>query len=556
MNVRRYPLLLWTPTGNEIIASVIYTGLVIGLTLWSSSVNGKMRYLQPMGHAAFAQLPLVIGLAARNSVLSAVTGVSIHALKGLHRAAGRVCVITATVHSVGWLIKGFQPTWMFITGLVAWIPFLLLFISFAPIRRAAYEVFIAFHILMVVATLVGCWLHAPSMYFKAWIIAGIGLWGLDRFVSLARVAINTVSKGKPEVEVLSSEVVRVRVPSRLKWKAGQHGYLRTATQTHPFTFASPTEAVFLIRAHAGFTRRLLTSTPRIGLDGPYGTPPDLNAYATTLLITGGTGVSYGLAQLASIIAAARNHTSSAAQVRLVWNVRSASQIEWIAPLLNDALARGSEYVSVAVDVYVTRSHLSDEPGDGPKTPGPSPPKTPGNMTPRDVVSTPIPGITLPPAALLNKSTRISCATFGSVSIYSQACSTSLSLPDFTEVDLENGDIASLASSSSGDTTLAGDLEKCSLNFDRHPPFGSLAGRDIFGLSPAAALVTTLHRGRGDAETLLRADLATSDGGVAVAVCGPKSLDRDVRKAVLAVNGVSNALDGQPPVSFFSETFGM
>ncbi|BEI80863.1 hypothetical protein CcaverHIS002_0200230 [Cutaneotrichosporon cavernicola] len=519
MNVRRYPLLLWSPTGTEIIASVGYTGLVVGLTMWSSSVDGNMRYLQPMGHAAFAQLPLVIGLAARNSVLSAVTGVSIHALKGLHRTAGRVCVITATVHSVGWLIKGFKPTWMFVTGLVAWIPLLLLFISFAPIRRAAYEVFIAFHILMIVATLVGCWLHAPSMYFKAWIIAGLGLWGLDRFVSLARVAINTVSNGKPEVEVLSSEAVRVTVPSRLKWKAGQHGYLRTATQTHPFTFASPTEAVFLIRAHAGFTRRLLTSTPKIGLDGPYGTPPDLNAYATTLLITGGTGVSYGLAQLASIITAARNHTSSAAQVRLVWNVRSASQIEWIAPLLNDALARGSAL------------HRTE-------TPGPSPPETPGNVTPRDGASTPVPGITPPPAALLNKSALISCATFGSVSIYSQACSTSLSLPKFTEVDLEKGEIeiTSVASSCSGNTTLAGDLDnldKCSVNFDRHPPFGSLAGRDIFGLSPAAALVTTLHRGRGDAETLLRADLASSDGGGGCG-CVPYWLS----------------------TGFFSETFGM
>ncbi len=543
MHVRRYPLLLWSATGAEVLASLAYTGLILGVTFWSG-YSGEMRYLRPMGHAAFAQLPLVIGLAARNSVLSAVTGVSTHALKGLHRAAGRVCVLTATIHSAGYLAKGFKPSWMFITGLVAWMPLLLLLVSsFAALRRAAYELFIAFHILMVVATIAGCWLHAPSMYFRAWIIAGLALWLLDRLASLARLAINSLTSPKPEIEVLSPDVVRVTIPSRLTWKAGQHAYLRTATQSHPFTLASPTEATFLIRGHRGFTARLLTSTPRIALDGPYGSPPDLNAYATVLLVTGGTGVSYGLAHLAAIIAAAHKHTSSAAQVRLVWNVRSSSHVRWIAPLLNDALARGSGYVRIAVDVYVTRSHLSNE-GSGAETPGASPPDTPGSGHSRAAAPS-----AEPPAALLRTASHVSSATFGSESIYSQPCPTSLSLPQFTD-DLEKGAVSSRSSS----PTLAGDLEKAS--FEYHPAFGPLAGLDVYGLSPAAALVTTLHRGRSDAETLLRADLASPDGGVAVAVCGPPSLDRDVRRAVLEVNGVRDALGGQEPVAFFSETFEM
>jgi hypothetical protein len=261
-------------------------------------------------------------------------------------------------------------------------------------------------------------------------------------------------------------------------------------------------------------------------------------------MTGGTGVSYGLAHLAAIIAAARKHTSAAAQVRLVWNVRSASHVRWIAPLLNDALARGSAYVRVAVDVYVTRSHLSNE-VSGAETPGASPPYSPASGNSR--AASPI---AEPPAALLRTSSHVSCATFGSESIYSQPCPTSLSLPQFTYVDLEKGASESRSSS----PTLAGELEKgC---FEYHPAFGPLAGLDVYGLSPAAALVTTLHRGRSDAETLLRADLASSDGGVAVAVCGPPSLDRDLRRAVLEVNGVRDALGGQEPVAFFSETFGM
>ncbi|KLT43878.1 hypothetical protein CC85DRAFT_284160 [Cutaneotrichosporon oleaginosum] len=546
MHVRRYPLLLWRATGAELLTTFVYTGLVVGITFWSGYKDGELRYLKPTGHAAFAQLPLVIGLASRNSVLSAITGVSPHALKGLHRAAGRVCILMASIHSIPFLLKGFKPSWMYITGLVAWIPFLVMAVSsVAPLRRAAYEVFIAIHILMLVATLVGCWLHAPTWYYKAWISAGLGLWVLDRVVSLTRLAINSISAGKPEIERLSPEVVRVRVPSRLKWKAGQHGYLRTGTQSHPFTFASPTEAVFLIRGHAGFTHRLLTSSPRFALDGPYGTPPDLNAFANLLLITGGTGVSYGLAHLASIISAARTHTSAASQVRLVWNVRDASHIRWIAPLLNDALARGSAYVRVAIDVYVTRSHLSDEPGPGTDSAGASPPETPGVSAPGSRASSPVSDIARPPRALL--SSRVSVSTFGSASIYSQPCSTSLSLG--ADIDVEKGSVGENSASS----TLVGDSEKCAAS---HTLFGSLAGLDVYGLSPAAALVTTLHPGRCDAEALLRADVAGADGQMAVAVCGPPSLDKDVRRAVLRVNGVREALEGQGPVAFFSETFGL
>lgn len=49
-------------------------------------------------------------------------------------------------------------------------------------------------------------------------------------------------------------------------------------------------------------------------------------------------------------------------VRLVWNVREASHISWIAPLINDALAKGTGNLEIALDVYVTRGPASAEPG--------------------------------------------------------------------------------------------------------------------------------------------------------------------------------------------------
>lgn len=48
------------------------------------------------------------------------------------------------------------------------------------------------------------------------------------------------------------------------------------------------------------------------------------------------------------------------KLHLVWHIRHAEDIEWIAPLLNTATG-GTGTVDFCVDIYVTKSHSSDEP---------------------------------------------------------------------------------------------------------------------------------------------------------------------------------------------------
>ena len=59
------------------------------------------------------------------------------------------------------------------------------------------------------------------------------------------------------------------------------------------------ELVFFIKVHGGFTRKLRDVAEKSGkakvfVDGPYGKSPDLTGYDTSVLIAGGSGVSFTL----------------------------------------------------------------------------------------------------------------------------------------------------------------------------------------------------------------------------------------------------------------------
>jgi ferric-chelate reductase len=73
--------------------------------------------------------------------------------------------------------------------------------------------------------------------------------------------------------------------------------------------------VFLIRARQGFTGRLRKlaaagqATVPAYIDGPYGCPPDLKRFSTCVLFAGGSGVSYTISLLMSIIQCVSNKQS-------------------------------------------------------------------------------------------------------------------------------------------------------------------------------------------------------------------------------------------------------
>ena len=176
-----------------------------------------------------------------------------------------------------------------------------------------------------------------------WFWASFVIWGLDRFIRSIRLVVFNHSyfglkKGSgtmdASVELLSPRfmLLRLRRPPHFHWSPGQTAYLimpgvsTIPFEAHPFTIASVDtvhgatqgdvtpitekgvlgesepywkELVFFINAQGGFTKRLRDVAEKSGklkvfVDGPYGKSPDLTDYDTSVLIAGGSGVSFTL----------------------------------------------------------------------------------------------------------------------------------------------------------------------------------------------------------------------------------------------------------------------
>ncbi|KAL1410594.1 ferric-chelate reductase Frp1 [Vanrija albida] len=504
--VRVLPLYLYQRTTvAEAFWTLAYIGVCLGFGFWGSIFgNLPLDIANPMGLISMSQIPLVVGLASRNNVLSYLTGISYEKLNFLHRTAARVLVLSVALHAFTWIHRGLPGTNNIHSDVVKWgisagcCLLVVFFTSFAVIRRVAYEAFLFIHIVFVLMFLVAVYHHYEP--YNYWVWPGLFLWGLDRFVGFARLAVvnKLWFRHSASIELVDTDVLRVTVNRPLlRWSAGQHAFLTMPQvaglryEQHPFTMANVPDgsgnAVFLLRAQAGFTRRLVnkltdqvSTTINTYVEGPYGISHDMNHYDSVLLVAGGTGVTFALAHLLSIVKAGREGASAVSHVRLVWNLREAGHARWIAPLLNDALAAGSGTVRVALDFYVTRSEASGEPEEKAHT---------ADRDPQPDADSPA-----------SRSDDDEKDTVASASKYATAA----------------------------------------------------------GLNAAAAAVASFHTGRSHVEHILREDVegsAVDAAGVHVAVCGPTSLALDTRRAVCKVNAAGAVLRGQNPVTFASETFG-
>lgn len=378
--------------------SAAYFGISMGLGFWGCYWQGKLDYANPMGYVAFGQIPILIALAGRNNTVSWITGISYEKLNYLHRMAGRVAILTTWLHTLGWFHKGLgrhgPGTEIFLSGMLGSVAALIMWLtSFALVRKVAYEFFLVVHILMCFIFIVASWYHWPRLGWWCW--TGLIFWGFDRGIGFLRMIIVNKAwllpfKSKRDqhsactVELVDPQVLRVTVPRNLfKWSPGQHALLtmpQVATlryEQHPFTMANApdgdNDAVFIVRAQTGFTQRLLArvndtidTSLNAYLEGPYGMShhSELLGHDTLILVAGGTGVTFASSHFLGALKAAREGTCAISSLRMVWNVREAAHVSWIAPMINEALAKGTGNMAIAIDVYVTRTAASQEPGTG------------------------------------------------------------------------------------------------------------------------------------------------------------------------------------------------
>ncbi|KAH7908727.1 ferric reductase NAD binding domain-containing protein [Hygrophoropsis aurantiaca] len=372
------------------------------------------------GMLAASQFPLITALGTKNNVVSLVTGISYEKLNYVHRIMARSCMALLWIHggsevytsdifylSAAWLRIG-------ITALVALT--LLVVISVRPIRQEAYEFFFYIHFALVLIFLLGAYFHTKATHSSYWIWPSFIFWALDRFIRLCRLVVFNHSyfgfhsgSGTMDgmAELLSDNVVRLCLhrPPHFHWSPGQTSYLimpsvsKFPFEAHPFTIASfesslfpPIgvetegktiggetdqtgsgtslsfwkELVFLINVKKGFTKRLQEVAAKHGrvkvfVDGPYGPAPNLNSFNTSVLIAGGSGVSYTLPVFLDIIEHVRNNRSDCRHVVFIWVVREASHIRWIEGALTKAVQLAPIWLNLSIRLFTTSPAISQVP---------------------------------------------------------------------------------------------------------------------------------------------------------------------------------------------------
>ncbi|KAH7925255.1 hypothetical protein BV22DRAFT_452820 [Leucogyrophana mollusca] len=403
----------------EFINTTNLEGHKLDIYYWSSRA----------GLLAASQLPLITALGTKNNIVSLVTGVSADRLNYVHRVMARTCMVLLWVHGVSearsfpMFKASFQQAWLKL-GLIALTALsLLCIVSLRPIRQGAYEFFFYMHFVLVLTFLLGAYFHSKEHDGQFWVWPSFVFWALDRFIRACRLVVFNHSyfgwksgSGTMDAttELLSEHVVRLRLrrPPHFHWAPGQTAYLimpsvsRLPFEAHPFTIASLDsslftsvgtevkaetkeqlsdkhhladlgssspfwkELVFLINVKKGFTKRLqevaaTNGKVKVFVDGPYGPFPNLGSYDTSVLIAGGSGVSYTLPVLLDIIECVRNGKSDCRRVVFIWAIREASHIRWIEEALVKAVQLAPSFLTVAIHIHITDSSaLATSLGEG------------------------------------------------------------------------------------------------------------------------------------------------------------------------------------------------
>ncbi|KAJ5713246.1 uncharacterized protein N7483_010427 [Penicillium malachiteum] len=375
------------PTIGSILLILGYFGYIMGLQFYNGDYPGAQHWQAQglrAGWLTITQFPLILLLAGKRNLIGYAVGVSYERLQILHRWVARVMLLTATIHggvqAYGWHKYGvmkleFDTDSCIPTGFATWIIMVwLVFSSTAPIRNWRYEFFVIQHIITFVGLVVAIFYHLPSTALSSRIYAwiGVGIFILDRLVRTIIYAFVNMKPAKATITELLGDVTKIRISSpRLKrWTPGQHVFLSIPNlgvgQSHPATILSipsshENDLVFILRAHRGFTRRLLHSAKSSSSDllqktqnevqtvqaeetqhisligGPYGgSHADFAAFDTAILIAGSTGVTFTLPILLDIAQRATDGKLPVRKLVFIWVIRTADCTDWISDELQKA----------------------------------------------------------------------------------------------------------------------------------------------------------------------------------------------------------------------------
>ncbi|KAL1958561.1 hypothetical protein VTO42DRAFT_4158 [Malbranchea cinnamomea] len=369
------------------------------------------------GWMALALLPFVLALAAKANMISALTGVSHEKLQVFHQWASYAMFVLALVHTFPFIVhhiwKGdmeleWRTSVVYWTGVVALIfQAYLTIMSLPAIRNRYYEFFKATHFLAALIFILFFFFHC-DFRLSSWdyFIAS----GAIYLVSLLYAQLKTCFVHgvlTATVDRIPGGLIRLSVPTRVPWKAGQHVFVRFlglgahCLTAHPFTICSlphetencgnRSEMIFYIQPRTGVTARLAkladsASKPsiRVLIEGPYGglNTGSLGTFDTSLVISGGSGAGFSLAVAEDALRQHRylhRQTDSEAdagplrpRLHLVYATRHAAAAQWFADAVRTLCSSYARWSEITAAVHITASEQELIPSQNDKdtsTPG-------------------------------------------------------------------------------------------------------------------------------------------------------------------------------------------
>lgn len=157
------------------------------------------------------------------------------------------------------------------------------------------------------------------------------------------------------LELLPCGLIRVAVPTVIKWTPGQHVFVRFLTSdlhlltAHPFTISSAcqnpektgiaSELIFYIKPRRGVTARLAAMaakqpgiSKKILIEGPYGgvSPHHMSQFDTLLVIAGGSGGGFSLAMVDEALRLTEKPKSGQGRrnLQVVFSTRDVAMADW------------------------------------------------------------------------------------------------------------------------------------------------------------------------------------------------------------------------------------
>ncbi|KAJ9091924.1 hypothetical protein QFC21_007037 [Naganishia friedmannii] len=333
------------------------------------------------------------------------------AVNFLHRWLGRMVILLSTLHVIAYLVV-FYRAGVFMKEMalpanylsaVAYGGLLLIGLaSMRPIRQRWWWAFKFGHHFGILLVLAGLNYHSGDTV--PYLIA---IWGLILVNTIFRsvttrytFATLRILPGAESTLITfpaltrgftPGQHVRIRMWSLLTTKNSGMSW-RNAMESHPFSLSTPSEVgmgvQLVVKCAGDWTRavyELAQRNPggvdvRCSIEGPYAGGP-LNfmfpAFASVLVVVGGSGISFGLGVIQGLLSNIRQGKAACTKLSLVWIVRDRENLEALEYQLRSVIdiatslgsSRSDFHLSLIL-CFTSRSHAdsrSDElEGDSPK----------------------------------------------------------------------------------------------------------------------------------------------------------------------------------------------